>query len=56
MKNTIFTKIKDTVSKDSLITSVQGLTSGNIFDFEATAVSSIKDKPVYQLEIIALYQ
>lgn len=56
MKNTIFTKIKDTVSKDSLITSMQGLTSGNIFDFEATAVSSIKDKPVYQLEIIALYQ
>ena len=56
MKNTIFTKIKDTVSKDSLITSVQGLTSGNIFDFESTAVSSIKDKPVYQLEIIALYQ
>ena len=56
MKNTIFTKIKDTVSKDSLITSMQGLTSGNIFDFEATAVSSIKNKPVYQLEIIALYQ
>ena len=56
MKNTIFTKIKDTVSKDSLITSMQGLTSGNVFDFEATAVSSIYGKPVYQLEIIALYQ
>ena len=56
MKNTIFTKIKDTSAKDNLIASMQGLTSGNIFDLEATAVSSIKDKPVYQLEIIALYQ
>ena len=56
MKNTIFTKIKDTGAKDKLIASMQELTSGNIFDFEATAVSAIKDKPVYQLEIIALYQ
>lgn len=56
MKNTIFTKIKDANAKDKLIESVQQITSGNVFDFEATAVSSIKDKPVYQLEIIALYQ
>mgnify|MGYP007132634057 FL=1 len=35
---------------------MQALTSGNVFDFEATAVSSIYEKPVYQLEIIALYQ
>lgn len=56
MKNTIFTKIKDANAKDKLITSMQALTSGNVFDFEATAISSIHDKPVYQLEIIALYQ
>ena len=56
MKNTIFTKIKDANAKDKLITSMQSLTSGEIFDFEAKAVSSIKNKPVYQLEIIALYQ
>ena len=56
MKNTIFTKIKDASAKDKLITSMQALTSGNVFDFEATAVSSIYEKPVYQLEIIALYQ
>lgn len=56
MKNTIFTKIRDANAKDNLIKSIQGLTSVNIFDFEATAVSSIKNKPVYQLEIIALYQ
>lgn len=56
MKNTIFTKIKDTGAKDKLITSMQAFTSGEIFDFDATAVSAIHGKPVYQLEIIALYQ
>lgn len=56
MKNTIFTKIKDTEAKDKLITSMQAFTSGEIFDFDATAVSAIHGKPVYQLEIIALYQ
>lgn len=56
MKNTIFTKIKDAGAKDKLITSMQALTSGNVFDFEAIAVSAIYGKPVYQLEIIALYQ
>ena len=56
MKNTIFTKIKDGSAKESLISSMQALTAGEVFDFEATAVSGIYDKPVYQLEIIALYQ
>lgn len=56
MKNTIFTKIKDAGAKDKLIASMQTLTSGDVFDFEATAVSAIRGKPVYQLEIIALYQ
>lgn len=56
MKNTIFTKIKDANAKDKLIASMQALASGNVFDFEATAVSAIYGKPVYQLEIIALYQ
>lgn len=56
MKNTMFTKIKDEVAKQKLIDSITKLVNGDIFDFEATVVSSIKDKPVYQLEIIALYQ
>lgn len=56
MKNTIFTKIKDAGAKNKLIAAMQALTSGNMFDFEATAVSAIYGKPVYQLEIIALYQ
>ena len=56
MKNTIFTKIKDNTAKQKLIDSVQQIAKANIFDFEAIAVTSIQDKPVYQLEIIALYQ
>ena len=56
MKNTIFTKIKDKSSKEDLIKAISGIANGNIFDFEAVAVPSIDDKPVYQLEIIALYQ
>ena len=56
MKNTIFTKIKDAGAKEKLIDSMSAFTSGNMFDFEATAVAAIHGKPVYQLEIIALYQ
>ena len=56
MKNTMFTKIKDRASKQSVIDFTNQLCSGEKFDFEATAVSSIEGKPVYQLEIIALFQ
>ena len=56
MKNTIFTKIKDKDTKQKLISSMSSFANGETFDFEATAVASIYGKPVYQLEIIALYQ
>lgn len=56
MKNTMFTKIKDVAAKQQFIDEVSKLVDGDIFDFEATVVPSITDKPVYQLEIIALYQ
>lgn len=56
MKNTIFTKVKDINAKQKVISSIEPFTSGETFEFEATAVSSIYGKPVYQLEIIALYQ
>lgn len=56
MKNTIFTKIKDANAKEQLIEAVSSMTDGNIFDFEAVAKPFIHGKPVYQLEIIALYQ
>ena len=56
MKNTIFTKMKDEIIKQNFISSITSVTDGNTFDFEATAVTAIYNKPVYQIEIIALYQ
>lgn len=56
MKNTIFTKIKDISAKQTLIDAMAKIADGNVFDFEAVSISSIHGKPVYQLEIIALYQ
>ena len=56
MRNTIFTKIRDANAKNNLIREISKITEGNVFDFEASAVSSIRNKPVYELEIIALYQ
>lgn len=56
MKNTIFTRIKDTSAKQALVEAISKIDDGNVFDFEAVCVPSIYGKPVYQLEIIALYQ
>ena len=56
LKNTIFAKIKNTEAKRKIIEYLWGMVNGNDFDFEATIVPSIEDKPVYQLEVIALYQ
>lgn len=56
MKNTIFTRIRDANAKEQFIAGVSSITDNNIFDFEAIAKPFIHGKPVYQLEIIALYQ
>lgn len=56
MKNTIFTRVKDQAAKKQFIKAINEIADGNVFDFEAVAVPSIENKPVYQLEIIALYQ
>lgn len=56
MKNTIFSKLKDQKSKVSLINKISEFSQNNVYDFDAVVVPSIKGKPVYQLEIIALYQ
>ncbi|HJG30553.1 MAG TPA: hypothetical protein K8U80_04055 [Collinsella ihuae] len=56
MKNTIFTKIRDTSSKKALIESMRALSDNGNFEYECDAIPEIVDKPVYQLEIVALYQ
>ncbi|MCL2438139.1 MAG: hypothetical protein FWC99_03480 [Coriobacteriia bacterium] len=56
MKNTVFAKMQDAASKIDLINSINQLTSGGNFEFESEAIPEIVGKPVYQLEIVALYQ
>lgn len=56
MKNTIFSKIMDQKSKKKLIDAISSIANGDVFSFDSIAVPSIDNKPVYQLEIIALYQ
>lgn len=55
MKNTVFTKIMDTASKEALIKSVAALNSGPL-KCDSVAIMEISGKPVYQLEVVALYQ
>ena len=56
MKNTTFSKIRNETAKNNAVNAIRQISQGDFFDFEAVAVTEIKDKPVYQLEIIALYQ
>ncbi|MBM6676376.1 hypothetical protein H6A07_06430 [Olsenella uli] len=55
LKNTIFTRMKDQRSKEGMIEALRSLKDSN-FDYQADVISEITGKPVYQLEIIALYQ
>lgn len=56
MKNTRFTKFRDKESKKGMINALSELTKNSNFDYESEAITEIEGKPVYQLEIIALYQ
>ena len=56
MKNTIFTRLKDKSLKDGLVNLVKEMGDNKSYSFEVTAISEINDKPVYEVEIIALYK
>ena len=57
LKNTIFTKLKDVNAKKAFLDSIADISKQeNFVDFESVVVPAIENKPVYQLEIIALYQ
>lgn len=56
MKNTVFSKLKDKSSKEQMLKAMNDLAKKDVYDFEAVVIPSIDNKPVYQLEIIALYQ
>lgn len=57
LKNTIFTKLKDAKAKKAFLDSISDMFKQECFvDFDSVVVPAIEGKPVYQLEIIALYQ
>lgn len=56
MKNTVFSKVKSADAKKSLIDSLGPLADNGVFEYDSVIVAEIKDKPVYELEVIALYQ
>ena len=55
MRNTVFNKMKDKTVKSQLAEMLKTFESES-YNFNSTAVVSITGKPVYQVEIIALYQ
>lgn len=56
MKNSIFSRINDAATKKSVIEFANSLSLDGFYNFDSVAIAEIKGKPVYQIEIIALYQ
>ena len=56
MKNTMLSKIKDKDIKNNFIKAVSEFSKNDAIDFNSIAVAEITDKPVYEIEIIALYK
>lgn len=55
MKNTVFARIQDATSKRDLIDSLTQIQKDGNFEYSSEAIPEIVDKPVYELEVIALY-
>lgn len=56
MKNTIFSKVKGRDVKKKFIDAVYEFQENDAIDFDSVAISEITGKPVYEIEIIALYK
>lgn len=56
MRNTVFSKFGATADKKALLDSLASITEGGQFEYEAVAIPEINGKPVYELEVVALYQ
>lgn len=55
LRNTIFAKLDDQKSKQGLISSLEQLAKASGYQFEADVVPAVQNKPVYELELVALY-
>lgn len=56
MRDTLFAKMKDHESKDKLLQELDKLATEGNYHFQCDVIPEITNKPVYQVEIVALYQ
>lgn len=56
MKNTLFSKTKNKSDKEAFVSAVNDICKGDSYEFDSSAVFEISNKPVYEVEIIALYK
>lgn len=56
MKDNKMGIFKDASIKNNLIDMIKGINENDAIEFSSIAVTGVYDKPVYQIEIIALYQ
>lgn len=54
LKNTTFSKIKNDDARNKFTDAIDGLSSNNIIDMGTRVLTEIKDKKVYEVEIISL--
>ena len=55
LRNTIFAKLDNEEMKQGIISSLEQISKDNGYQFEADVVPEVQNKPVYELELIALY-
>lgn len=56
MRNTHFSKFGDREAKRDLLDSVRQVVDTGVFNLDSQVVAEISDRPVYQLNLIALFQ
>lgn len=56
MRDTLFANIVDSDLKEALLSSLRKIEDDGNYQFQCKVIPEITDKPVYQIEVIALYQ
>lgn len=55
LRNTMFAKLNNPEAKEGFVKALEMFSDGSVYHFEADVVTQIKDKPVYEMELVALY-
>ena len=55
LRNTMFAKLNNPKAKEEFVKTFERFSDGDVYNFEATVVTQIQNKPVYELELVALY-